>query len=137
MIKEKVRIPAKKKGQTSFLPQCPAAELVQKYEDDQLDGPDKDNILIAWDQPLSSAWNTDALILLAEKARNSLGTNEEAKYDSSWLLLPELVKQITVCLKDTKNTMRSATSPPKASLDTIRARRRARKQSVSYIISAV
>lgn len=68
--------------------------------------------MIAWHQPLtsSSKWNTDALILLAEKAQESLG----AKYDSSWLLLPELVKQIIVCLKDTKSIMHPAVGPPRA-----------------------
>jgi hypothetical protein len=93
--------------------------------------------LIAWHQPLtsSSKWNTDALILLAEKAQESLG----AKYDSSWLLLPELVKQIIVCLKDTKSIMHPAVGPPslKAPVEAARTRRRARKQMVRYFVSVV
>jgi hypothetical protein len=142
LIEEKVRIPAKKKGQASFVPQFPAPELVQQYEDDQTGGPDKDKILIAWDQPLtsSSKWNTDAIILLAEKAQDSLGASKEAKYNSSWLLLPELVKQIISCLKDTKSTMHLAVGPsraPKALADATHACRRARKQLVCYFISVV
>lgn len=94
--------------------------------------------MIAWHQPLtsSSKWNTDALILLAEKAQESLG----AKYDSSWLLLPELVKQIIMCLKDTKSIMHPAVGPPralKAPVEAARARRRARKQMVRYFVSVV
>ena len=56
----------------------------------------------------------DAIILLAEKAQDLLGTSKEAKYDSSWLLLPELVKQIIGCLKDMKSTMHLAVGPSRA-----------------------
>ena len=139
MIKEKVQIPAKKKGRSSLVPQFPAPELVQQYKDDQTGGPDKDNILIAWDQPLtsSSKWNTDAIILLAEKAQDSLGASQEAKYDSSWLLLPELVKQIISCLKDTKSIMHLTVGSVMKALADTRARRRSRKQLVCFFISVV
>jgi hypothetical protein len=112
LIQEKVWIPAKKKGQASFVPWCPAPELVQRYEDDQTGGPDKDEIFIAWHQPLnsSSKWNTDAGILLAEKVQDLLGAN----YDSSWLLLPELIKQINTCLKDMKSIMHLVVGPSRA-----------------------
>ena len=135
LAKEKVQIPAKKKGQAQTVLQCAAPEDVEKYEDDQLGGPDKAKILIAWHQPLTSAskWNTDAIILLAEKVQVLLGESN-IKYDSSWLLLSELIKQITKSLKETKNIMQpSSTDTSNASATTYRAQRRSRKAAVSGI----
>jgi hypothetical protein len=135
LITEKVRIPARKKGvPPSVIPGRPRPEIVQRYEDDQIGGPDKANILIAWDQPLTSAsqWNSDAITLLAEKAQQSLRASE-IKYDRSWLELPELRTQIVSCLKETKAIMKESTSPSKAAAIATRARRRARKQSVSCL----
>lgn len=135
MVTEKVRIPARKKGDPpSVIPRRPRPEIVQRYEDDQIGGPDKVDILIAWDQPLTSAsqWNTDAITLLAEKARQSLRASE-IKFDRSWLELPELRRQIVGCLKETKAIMKESTSPSKAAAIATRARRRARKKSVSYL----
>jgi hypothetical protein len=135
LAKEKVRIPAKKKGQAQTVLQCAAPEDVENYEEDQVGGPDKANILIAWHQPLTSAskWNTDAIILLAEKAQVSLGEHN-IEYDSSWLLLSELVKQITKSLKETKNIMHpSSTDASNASATAYRARRRSRKAAVSGV----
>ena len=124
-----------KKGQAQTVLQCAAPEDVEKYEDDQLGGPDKAKILIAWHQPLTSAskWNTDAIILLAEKVQVSLGKSN-IKYDSSWLLLSELIKQITKSLKETKNIMQpSSTDTSNASATAYRARRRSKKAAVSGI----
>lgn len=135
MAKEKVRIPSKKKGQAQTVLQCAAPEDVEKYEDDQIGGPDKAKILIAWHQPLTSAskWNTDAMILLAEKVQVLLGESN-IKYDSSWLLLSELVKQITKSLKETKTIMHpSSTDASNASVTAYRARRRSRKAAVSGV----
>ena len=76
------------------------------------------------------------MILLAEKVQDSLG----AKYDSSWLLLPELVKQINTCLKDTKSIMHLVVGPSralKAPVEAVCACKRARKRTVHYFISVV
>jgi hypothetical protein len=136
LVTEKVRIPARKKGvPPSVIPRCARPEIVQRYEDDQIGGPDKVDILIAWDQPLTSAsqWNTDAITLLAEKAQQSLRASSEIKYDRPWLELPELRRQIVGCLKETKAIMKESTSPSKAAAIATRARRRTRKHSVSYL----
>jgi hypothetical protein len=125
-------MPAKKSGRAPSCPRCASPEDVQKYEADQIGGPDKSDILLAWHQPLSSLWNRDAITLLAEKARQLLKAGK-TEYDVSWLELQELVKQITICLKSTKMVMSSTSTraPEKAG---IRGRRRARKVSVSRVM---
>jgi hypothetical protein len=146
LITEKVRIPATKKGAVHFRPECPAPEDVQKYEEDQIGGPDRDKILIAWSQPLSNAspWNWDAITLLAHKTHQVLKQSNN-QYDNSWLKIPELQKQIVKCLKETKNIMKSSSitsssrRPPSRSVvsekSLPRRRRRARKILVSNIVS--
>src|SRR5882762_6848589 len=134
---EKVRIPGKKEGRTPFIPQSAPPEQVCRYEDDKIGGPDMAQILIAWDQPLSAAspWNEDAITLHAEKARQSL-TASKTKHTESWLELPELKKQITRSLRQTKMIINTNTSyNPKAT--TMRQRRRARKISVGDIFLLV
>jgi hypothetical protein len=135
LIAEKVRIPGAKRHQNPFRPRCAEAEDVQKYDEDQIGGPNKADILMAWNQPLSSAWNLDVITLLAEKAQQSLETGA-TKYDKSWLKLPELTKQITISLRETKSIMNpsSTKSPLSAPAAAARQRRRARKMSVSMII---
>jgi hypothetical protein len=134
LIAEKVRIPPKRRGGTTFHPQCAAQEDVQKYDDDQIGGPNKAEILIAWHQPLSSAspWNWDAITLLAEKVQQLLMASM-TKYDKSWLELSELMKQIIACLRETKISMNLSSPRPAAS--GVKQRRRARKRAVSQIIS--
>jgi hypothetical protein len=126
-------MPAKKSGKAPPCPQCASPEDVRKYEADQIGGPDKSNVLLAWHQPLSSLWNQDAITLLAEKARQLLKASK-TEYDKSWLELQELAKQITICLKSTKMVM-SSTSTRAPEIASIRGRRRARKVSVSGVIS--
>ena len=94
------------RGKSASRPQCADPEAVQKYEADKEGGPNKDKILMAWHQPLSSAslWNWDAITILAGKAQTSL-TSSQTKYNDSWLQLLELMKQIVVCLKETKKIM--------------------------------
>lgn len=124
-----------KKGQAQTVLQCVAPENVKKYEDDQLGGPDKAKILIAWHQPLTSTskWNTDGIILLAEKVQVTLGESN-IKYNSSWLLLSELVKQIMKSLKETKNIMHpSSMDVSNTSATTYHARRQSRKAAISGI----
>jgi hypothetical protein len=59
--------------------------------------------------------------MLAEKVQKLLGVGE-IKYDKSWLELPELVKQIISCLRDTKAVMnRPSGAPSKASVVAVRA----------------
>lgn len=108
---ERVRIPAKKKDCAVLVPQSAPPEQIQKYENDQTDGPDKVAILIAWNMPLSSAcpWNEDMLTLLAEKARQLL-TASKTTYNESWLELPELMKQITNSLRETKRIINKSSN---------------------------
>jgi hypothetical protein len=116
-----------------FRPECAAPEVVQKYEDDKDGGPNMDRIIIAWYQPLSSSspWNWDAITILAEKARLSLQTSE-TKYAASWLTIPELMKQIVACLRDTKKIMDpSSTSSSKTMA--VQQRRRSRRLMVSML----
>jgi len=135
LIAEKIRIPPKTKGKSTFRPQYAALEAVQKYEDDQVGGPDSTDVLIAWHQPLSSAspWNWDAITILAHKACPLL-KESKTKYDGSWLEIPELMKQIVACLKDTKTIMNPSSSSPTRPVKLIQ-RRRARKTAVSNVVS--
>jgi hypothetical protein len=134
LIAEKVRIPGTKRHRNPFRPRCAEPEDVQKYDEDQIGGPNKAEILIAWNQSLSSAWNLDAITLLAEKAQQSLETGA-TKYNKSWLKLTELMKQITTSLRETKTIMNpSSQSPLPALAVAARQRRQARKVSVSVII---
>jgi hypothetical protein len=133
LIDKKVRIPPKKIAGIQVIPRRAAPADVEKYEDDQIGGPDKADIVIAWHQPLTSAWNVDAITFLAENAQQLLRASE-IKYDKSWLELPELIKQITACLRDTKAIMNSSFGGPAKNAT---ARRRARRQSVSCIIEQI
>jgi hypothetical protein len=134
LIAEKVRIP-KTKTKTPFRPRSAALEVVQKYEDDQVGGPDNTEVLIAWHQPLSSSsrWNWDAITILAEKARSLLKESKLATYNNSWLELPELMKQIAVSLKETKAIMAPSSTGPSMHV-MLTQRRRARKTLVSNVV---
>jgi len=135
LIDKKVRIPPKKIAGIQVIPRHAALADVEKYEDDQIGGPDKADIVIAWHQPLTSAsqWNVDAITFLAENAQQLLRASE-IKYDKSWLELPELIKQITACLRDMKAIMNSSSGGPAKNAT---ARRRARRQLVSCIIEQI
>ena len=135
LINKKVRIPPKKIRGTQVIPRCAAPADVEKYEDDQIGGPDKADIVLAWYQPLTSAsqWNTDAITFLAENAQQLLRASE-IKYDKSWLELPELIKQIIACLRETKAIMTSSSGGPAKNATT---RRQARRQLVSCIIEQI
>jgi hypothetical protein len=111
-------------------PRCADPEAVRKYEADREGGPNQDDVLIAWYQPLSStsAWNWDAITILAEKAQALLKSGDTI-YDHHWLTLPILMQQIAVCLKE----MRKIMAPSPASLSktmTVHQRRRYRKSVV-------
>jgi hypothetical protein len=114
----------------SPLPESAAPEEVQNYEADKDGGPNKDRILIAWYQPLSSAspWNWDAITILADKAQQSLKASKN-KYDASWIAMPELMKQIAACLQETKKIM-SPSSASSHTKMTAYQRRRSRKVMV-------
>jgi hypothetical protein len=121
----------------SSLPQSAALEEVQKYQADKDGGPNKDNLLIAWHQPLSpsSPWNWDAITILANKARQSLKASKN-KYDASWIAMPELMKQIVACLKETKLIMNASSASSASSKRTaavVNQRRRSRKIMVSTL----
>lgn len=94
------------RGKSISCPQCADPEAVQKYEADKEGGPNKDKVFMAWYQPLSSAslWNWDVITILSEKEQTSLKSSQ-TKYNDSWLQLSELMKQIVVCLKETKKIM--------------------------------
>jgi hypothetical protein len=130
LVQQKIRLPPPRKGKPLVRLQCAPLEDVRKFEDDQIGGPDKVDILIAWHQSLASPWNRDAITLIAEEALKYLKTSE-TKYDESWLEIPELIKQITVSLKTTKKIMNSSSASSK---DGPRQRRRSRKIAVSKIV---
>jgi hypothetical protein len=127
---QKVRVP-NTRGKSISRPQCADPEAVQKYEADKEGGPNKDKVLMAWYQPLSSAslWNWDAITILAEKAQTSLKSSQ-TKFDDSWLQLSELMKQIVVSLKETKKIMAEPSTSSSRTM-TVQHRRRYRKVTVS------
>jgi hypothetical protein len=95
LIAEKVQIP-KTRVKAPFRPQSTPLEDVQKYEDDQVGGPDSTKVLLVWNQPLSSSsqWNWDAITILAQRAQLLLKESKNATYDNSWFELPELMKKL-------------------------------------------
>jgi len=98
---------------------------VEKYEDDQIGGPEKADIVIAWHQSLTSAsqWNMDPITFLAERAQQLLRASD-IKYNKSWLELPELIKQIIACLRDTKAIMTLSSGGPAKNVTAHRQARR-------------
>lgn len=128
-----------------FVPQSPSKEAVDKFVNDNIDGPDKSSIVLDWSDSLSSLslWNWGAISLIAESFKEYL-TTKQTSIPKSALEQELLMQRIAKCLGPTKAQVTALVAPTASAannynkkmqaLDT-RQRRRARQRKVRKINS--